>query len=303
MPEITPQKQDEILLELIESFESDFDSLNEGHAKKIWKELNKLILSAGFSLTNDENIKPTAANLKLVAQILKKLLPTINDKAYFDAYWALTVIHDNLKASNNEYYLSIIDTFKPKATYNSITTQAIDNMLDGIKDDNFKDAYEKPIRNILNRFVTRGGALNEMSDLLREEVLGIRAKDGNWAKSPLINRYYTARRITRDSVFQTMREYNQVVTEDVGLVWYRYSHGTVADSRSFCKKRQGKIFHKREIESWAKDKWDGRIPNTDKDNIYRNLGGYNCMHDLRPISERRVPKSVIERVRGKGFID
>lgn len=303
MPEISPQKQDEILLELIQEFEENFNSLNEGHASQVWKKLSSLILSGGFSLFGDDLIKPTASNLKIVAKIVRELAKTINDSAYFDAFASLSIVHTALAASNNEYYLSIIDTFKPKATYEVITTQAIDNMLDGIKDDNFKDAYEKPIRKILNDFVTKGGALNEMADLLRDEVLGIRAKDGNWQKSPLINRYYTARRITRDSVFQTMREYNEVVTKDVGFEWFRYSHGTVADSRKFCKEREGEIFHKKEIESWGKLRWDGRIPSTDSENIFRLLGGWNCMHSLLPISERRVPKNVKKRAKRKGYID
>lgn len=302
MPEITPQKQDEILLELIQEFEKDFDGLNEGHARKVWNKINQLILKGGFSLIN-ENLKPTVANLRVVAKIVRELAKTINDSAYFNSYSALSLIHSTLAAANNEYYYSILDTFKKKQTYEVITRQAIDNMLDGIKADNFKDAYEKPIRKILNDFVTRGGAINEMADLLREEVLGIRNKDGNWAKSPLIERYYTARRITRDSVFQTMREYTDVVNKDVGFEWFRYSHGTVKDSRDFCKKRQGKIYHKREIEEWAKLRWDGRIPSTDKENIFKLLGGYGCMHDTRPISERRVPKAVKKRVRRLGFID
>lgn len=303
MAEITPQKQDEILLELIEEFEQDFDSLNEGHAQKIWKKLNALILSGGFSLSTSDTVKPTAANLKIVAKIIRALKSTINNSSYFNAYSSLSIIHNALSEANNEYFGEILDKFKPKATYEVVTSQAIDNMLDGIKEDNFKDAYEKPIRKILTDFVTRGGALNEMSDLLRNEVLGVRNKDGNWQKSPLINRYYTARRITRDSVFQTMREYTDVVNKDVGFQWFRYSHGTVKDSRKFCKEREGEIFHKKEIESWGKLRWDGRIPSTDSQNIFRLLGGYNCMHDLRPVSERRVPKSVKKRVRRLGFID
>lgn len=310
MPEISPQSQDEILIELIESFENDFDLLNESHAKKIWNEVSRLILSGNFSL-NGQNIKPTAANLKVVAKIIRQVLSTINDSSYFESFTTLSAIHTSLAAANDEYFKSILSSYKPKATYKIITDQAIENMLDGIKKDSFKEAYEKPIKTILNRFVINGGALHEMADLLKDEVLGIRNKDGNWTKSPLINRYYQSiladeskrRRTVRDFVFQTMREYDQVITKDVGLDWFRYSHGTVRDSRKFCKTRQGKIFHRKEIETWPKLDWQGKIPGTDKGNIHRNLGGFNCMHDLRPISQRRVPKKVVQRVRRKGFID
>jgi hypothetical protein len=45
---------------------------------------------------------------------------------------------------------------------------------------------------------------------------------------------------------------------------------------------------KKEIESWATEKWQGKISGTNKLNIFSYLGGHNCLHTLQIVSEKRA---------------
>jgi len=64
--------------------------------------------------------------------------------------------------------------------------------------------------------------------------------------------------------------------EEVGADYFLYIGGLIETSREFCKERDGKVFTAEQIASW--DNGQG-LPA----DIY--LGGYNCRHSLRPISQ------------------
>jgi len=85
------------------------------------------------------------------------------------------------------------------------------------------------------------------------------------------------------------RERIMDVAGDLGLEWYRYVGGTIKTSRDFCILRDGDYFHKDEIESWADEDWEGKIPETTSETIFSYCGGYNCRHELIPVAASSVP--------------
>ncbi len=85
------------------------------------------------------------------------------------------------------------------------------------------------------------------------------------------------------------RERINDVAQDLGLEWYRYIGGVIRTSRDFCVERDGGYYHKSEVEEWADEDWDGKIPETDASTIFSYCGGYNCRHDLIPVHESSVP--------------
>lgn len=82
------------------------------------------------------------------------------------------------------------------------------------------------------------------------------------------------------------RAITQKKANDLGLTHYLYVGPNDKITRPFCKARVGKVFTWEEIKKW--DNGQG-LPAT----IY--CGGYNCRHDLRPITE--------ERARALGYAD
>jgi hypothetical protein len=81
------------------------------------------------------------------------------------------------------------------------------------------------------------------------------------------------------------REYNAVVSEDLNLQFFAYVGTRIDTSRPFCDARAGRYFKKSEIEGWASQNWDGKIPQTTKTTIFSYLGGYNCRHEAYAISQ------------------
>jgi hypothetical protein len=73
-----------------------------------------------------------------------------------------------------------------------------------------------------------------------------------------------------------------------GVEYFRYSSNSISTTRCFCEKRIGNIYTKKEIESWAREKWQGKISGTNKLNIFSYLGGHRCLHSLLPVSEKRA---------------
>jgi len=75
------------------------------------------------------------------------------------------------------------------------------------------------------------------------------------------------------------RSVTQRKADELGLKYYIYVGALDKLTRPFCRSRIGKVYTWDEIEKW--DNGQG-LPAT----IY--LGGYNCRHDLRPISNERA---------------
>lgn len=82
-------------------------------------------------------------------------------------------------------------------------------------------------------------------------------------------------------------QYNRIganeVRKDIGLRFAMYQGGLIRDSRSFCEKRNGEVFHEDEVMSWANLEWKGK-PESGYNPI-ADLGGYNCRHRLDWVSD------------------
>lgn len=99
-----------------------------------------------------------------------------------------------------------------------------------------------------------------------------------------------------DNFSTANRAFMESVAEETGIEFYRYSGGTVKDTREFCRKRVGNYYHKKEIEAWGRiTQWQGRNRATTPATIFALLGGYNCMHQILPVSVTSVPSEVLQR--------
>lgn len=86
--------------------------------------------------------------------------------------------------------------------------------------------------------------------------------------------------------FQTFdRTVQNHVGTELGLGYALFAGTEIKTSRAWCKKRKGRIFSRKVIESWNNDTWDGKIPGTD---VKETLGGYGCRDHLSWLSEEMV---------------
>lgn len=86
--------------------------------------------------------------------------------------------------------------------------------------------------------------------------------------------------------FQTFdRTVQNHVGTELGLGYALFAGTEIKTSRAWCKKRKGRIFSRKVIESWNNDTWEGKIPGTD---VKETLGGYGCRDHLSWLSEEMV---------------
>ncbi len=115
------------------------------------------------------------------------------------------------------------------------------------------------------------------------------------------------KQIATDSLNQYSANYIKTVSDDLGLKWYKYQGGRKTSSRCFCLERVDKYFHVSEVEHWGETpslwnscktklhKGGGMIAGTNKTTIFTYRGGWQCNHQIMPVSEKIVPKKDLDR--------
>jgi hypothetical protein len=105
-----------------------------------------------------------------------------------------------------------------------------------------------------------------------------------------------AKQISFDSFAVSDRTYTKTISDSLNAEWFKYAGDIIRDSRDFCITRHEKFYHKKEVEAWGDlEEWQGKMAGTNPQTIFQTAGGYNCKHDILPVSIFIVPKEVIQR--------
>ncbi len=135
--------------------------------------------------------------------------------------------------------------------------------------------------------VNSGGKFSGFIDQVRDYVVG-----NSEVESRAMS--YT-RTFIKDTLLTYSRTYQQAVTADLGLQYFLYSGGIMDTTRDFCEERSGNYYHKKEIEAWADLEWKGKKKGTTESSIFHFAGGWNCGHQIIPVSDLIVPQDVKDR--------
>lgn len=305
MPIINPRTQAGIIGKIIEDAFTDWDSINSRHQRRVWNRLKSLLSKYALDLSPTGMIRPTGSNLRKVAIILKILDRTIANKAYLGSIEKIIGAYELIEKSNREYYEQLLSGFIDRPAYRELRSIEIDRTLLAVAQKPFREALFNPIRTLLTQHTTSGGEFFELVDLLTRNLLDQKNADGDIVRLGYLRNYHWRKRITRDSLFGYNRAYNETVANLGQMNWFYYSGGLVEASRDFCRNRNEKYWHRREIESWAsipKGKWPEKMPDTNERTIFTLLGGWNCRHSLLPVTQDRVPDEDIDRAIKLGFM-
>ena len=241
-----------------------------------------------LDLNPDGSVKQTAKNMKNMIYIRSMLSRVIRTNEYIRNVNKFTDEFTAVKELNDEYFTTLSDVFNAnKGFYNEILNQEIQITKNSLIEAGIDENIIKPVENVIKTNIGAGGQYKDLVEQLRTEILGDQERLGN------LMRY--SKQIAWDSIAQFNRNYSQAVTEDLGMEWFVYSTGLIADSRSYCRKRVGKYFHKKEVQDSARLKWEGKAKGTNASNIFTYAGGYNCRHEYRAVLTEQVPKNGIER--------
>lgn len=265
---------------------------------QIENELLKLDTEGNVILLNEKNMG-----------IINSLGKKIDDTVFNDEYTReLTQFIGEFKKQsilNNKYFQEINVGFKDEAIYKATLEATQKNALQLLGQDAFTQTVNAPLTQMLQASVSNQVSFADTLQSVRLFIEGNDEVDGKLLSH--------VKRISYDAFSSSDRTYTNAVANSLGLEFYRYQGGEIADTRPFCDERLGKYFHKKEIEGWGvgdrccgldwpqNKTWAGRNANTNKSTIFVFAGGYNCKHAIIPVSLRSVPKEVISRNIESGF--
>lgn len=283
------------ITEAIDDFNKDIPASQQATLDAIEEQLRRLD-------TKDGKIKATVANLKIIASIKNKLLKIILNDDYVSSVKQFVGAFKGITTLQNEYWQSVEKTFKPSSILKEIRNQAIETTVNKLTEAGIGANISDKINDILNTNVTTGGSYKDLTSQLRESLTDTDKSDGILTK-------YT-KQITTDSVNQYNAQYTQIVSSDLGYEWFAYQGTDIKTTRPWCDAMTDRrYFHVSEIPSlllaedlyYTKDGkktkvliYDktglpaGMIEGTNAENIFIRRGGYNCGHQIRPVSENMV---------------
>jgi len=262
--------------------------------KKAEELISKMNIVDGKIVFNDKNIQ-------LISSISRELEGAIIDDAYVSSLTSFAKEFNTQATINNNYFYKIIQDFEPKSVYQSTLKIAQQNAINLLSQDAVTAQIVSPIKDTLLSAVTNGGSFSDTMNAIREVATNTEKSDG------LLTRY--VKRVAYDSYAVADRQYTKVISEDLGLEFYKFQGNEVEDTRCFCEERKGNFYHKKEIEDWGSGKnvgscganWQGRNASTNSDTIFSFVGGYNCKDALLPVITSRVPKQWVDRAKRLGY--
>lgn len=279
----------------IEDFNKRIPAAQKDMLAGIEEELRRLDLTDG-------KVKPTVANIKVITSIKNKLLKIVLNEDYVAQVKQFIGAFNDVTTLQNEYWKSVESKFKPSSILREVKTLAIEDTVSKLTEAGIGTNIEGRITDILKTNITTGGSYKDLTGQLREVLTDTSKSDG------LLTRY--AKQITTDSINQYSANYTQIVSSDLGYEWFAYQGSDIKTTRPFCDAMTDfRYFHISEIPRLlaARDLYymkygkktkvpiydktglpHGLIDGTNPENFFVRRGGYNCGHQVRPVSERLV---------------
>ena len=292
-----PNEVFEITEKAVTKFQEGVGATQNGIIKKINGTLKKL------EIDSQGNVKVNQANLRILRTLREDLVKIIINPAYKKKLETYLLNFNRIKRVDDEYFKSIkLPNFNPnRQAYREILNGNIGITRASLTESGIINEVVMPVVKLLEQGITTGIAFDDLEAALRLEIIG--GTTPETSAPPRLGRFerYT-KQITRDALNQYSRNYVATISNEYEMEWYFYDGSNINDTREFCRKRSGKYWHKKEVESWSSERWNGKIPSTTRTSIFIYAGGYSCRHSIDPVLLDVVPKSVIQRnIRNKNY--
>jgi len=289
------------LLQEIDAAINNFNEFVPQHQRDIFKSVQALLRDIEVSRSN---VKNSVTNLRSINSFVTQFDNLISNKNYQRKVVDFTKAFDVVSSLQNQYFSSISADYTPSKVLAEIRKQSIESTINSLTESGISANVSEGVRGILRTSITTGGDISDLEDQMRNYILS------NESGLGALERY--TKQITTDALNQFTAQYSATVTADLGLEWFEYVGSLIATSRPFCvhltKKRW---IHISELDTILHDNIDGvkicskeipcnkktglpqgMIPGTNPDNLSVNRGGYECGHQLIPVSKEMVPANI-----------
>lgn len=257
---------------------------------------NRLVsILKDLELDSDGYIKQSAANRTVLNQAESAIDELLPGSSFTQIVSNTLESINTINSLNTEYFTGVSDNFNENRNFiKSLQTRTVESIENNLLGDGLKAQIKNPLSEILNKNINSGGQFSGFLEEVRGFIKGTPELDGRLVSY--------SRGFVRDTLFQYSRSYQESMTADLKLDFYSYSGGLMDTSRDFCIERAGNYYHRKEIESWASQNWQGKYRGTTSSSIFTYCGGYSCTHSLIPVHRSIVPKEVIQRAKEAGYI-
>ena len=270
--------------------------------REVLREINVLINR--LELDDLGRVKLNTKNIALIEQIAGRANDVLFGGSYIEAVRDFAGSLESQGKLAAEYMSTAFGSFDDKRIFQQVLRQSQLDVLALLDEQAVNQALIEPLKSALRNSVTTNAKLTDVIAQVQQIVVGNEQVESNL----LGNR----KTLVKDTFAASDRRYQKVIESEYKFDFYRYSGSLVTDSRCFCQERQGRYYHKREIESWGalqnigkcrtSNGWQGRRKGTNSSNIFTYAAGYNCSHIFAAVPIEAVPPSAIERARGLGYL-
>lgn len=285
-------KLDDLIREKIKLLNESSDTFNQGVTRAQVQILNE-VLDELDKLETDSNgnLKASGANALRITAINERLKKALIGSEYLKAVTKFIADFDKTAKISDDIARQIKPDFEPGEFQKQILRYRQSEAVSQLFGDALNNRVGSAVSNAVINAISSGDNLSS----LRTRIRAVLTEEGDGALTQYTKTYAN----TAQSVAE--RAYSSGVAIEIGAEWFRYAGGEIDTTRPFCDERAGNVYHKKEIESWANDEWNGQIEGTNKNNIFTLLGGWNCRHTLIPIPIELVPAKDLNRAIQKGF--
>ncbi len=295
-----PSNQDNLISQIFDSMQNSIDSVEKSIPSIEKAIFDELSVEVSKLETVNGNIKTSVSNLKQVQKVKSKLNSIIlNDNYKQDVNTYLNSFNDT-KTLIDSYFSTIVSDFNGKSElFKAILSNSVEVTTESLLGAGVSNDIITPISDYLSKSVTSGSNLTELIQNLKIKIIGDSENLGYLMKN--------VKQIATDSLNQYSANYIKTVSDDLGLKWFKYQGGKKSSSRCFCLERVDKYWYISEVQHWGETpslwntcktklhKGGGRINGTDATTIFTYRGGWQCNHQIIPVSERNVPKKDLDR--------
>jgi hypothetical protein len=253
--------------------------------RQIWNDVSDLVQS--LETDEDGRVAQTQTNIRKIGEIQTALVSAIAGSEYIDAVRTFLGDIDQGARLSDDIAKQIQRSFEPSEVVKQLLEISKQNALQSLLGESMRARVTLPFVEQLTAAVATRSTLGETVKALRTVIEGDKDVDGRLVAN--------VKTVAQTAQAIADRNYSAQVNESVGAEWYRYAGSEIDTTRDFCSERHQQYYHKKEIEGWADENWNGKIAETNSRTIFSNAGGWNCRHSIIAVSIRRVPKDVVQR--------
>ena len=284
------------LIDTIDESIKQWDNAIPGMEKDFFANVMRLVKKLELS---GDDIKKTVSNLRLMNRIKGELDSALYTKRYLKEVESFIKYFDEVEKVQSEYFTESFDKFSKPNIWNEIKRQTIEDVVASLTEADISTLVIQPVADLIRDDVMNGSSWSNMVKSLEKLIESRSGLD-----SPL-KRYSS--QIVTDAINQYAAQYNNTITDDLGLQWFQYVGSLVKHSRPFCRslvaKRwvnvaefsqivKGKIDGKQVPRNPRTGLPDGMIPGTNAQTLKTYRGGYRCNHLFIAVDESVVPESI-----------